>query len=222
MTAYSQTEIESISGYRVYKERLSFFTNIGFSRSDDISSINQFLETNNFPKVNCVWYDINYFGIEGQYNGFVAKINFSHSFNSNRQTYNKNDNKTNLTINGISGVFGYRLFSSYLWTITPLVGFEANGAWLELTKMVDDNSQINDLIDSPNILKINNRSFLLKSEIGIRYLPTHKLSYGFYIGYKYDLTDTNWKYQDIELNNSPEFKLNGFYANFSIQFSIQK
>jgi hypothetical protein len=222
LTVHSQTEIESRSGYKVYKERITIFTNIGFSRSDDISSINDFLETNDFPKINSFWYDLNYFGIEQQYNRFVGKINFFHSYNSNEQTYNVNENKTNLSINGISGVFGYQIFSNYQWTVTPLVGFEINGAWLELTRMVDDTSDISGLIDSPNILKINNQNFLLKAEIGIRYLPANKLSYGLYIGYKYDLTDSRWEYQNIELENSPEMKLNGFYANISVQFNLFK
>lgn len=220
LTVFSEYTSEELYGQRVHKSRVSFFTNFGLSISNDLSSINNFLETNNYPKLSHVWNDINYVGVEIQYKRFVQKTNFIHSFNSNEKDDLVNENKTRLSMNGVSGMFGYQLIGNYRWSIIPSVGFEMNGANLELTEKIDDFIQLNDLIHSPNILKINKLNYLLKGEIGVRYHHLDDISYALYIGYKYGLNHTGWEYQGITFSQNPILKLDGLYANISIQYNI--
>lgn len=193
---------------------------MGFTVIPNTSNLNDFLISNGFPKINKVFEEWNYFGIEGQYNRFIMKINFSYSFNSNSQTTNTNDFKTNMTINGIRGTFGYEILSKQTCSIFPLVGFEVSGISLGLTKSISDSATLQDLIAIPNFLKINQNNFLLMGEIGFRRMPNRNSSYGIYLGYKHDFTYENWHYQNIEFDNMPKFKLSGFYLNFSLQFNF--
>jgi len=163
----------------------------------------------------------NYFGFEGQYKRCILKINLSHSFNSNSQTNNTNDFNTRMTINGVMGMFGYEVLSKKNWSVFPMVGFINSGTWLELTKQISDTLNFSDLIDKPNILKINQQNpFIIVGEIGIRKNPNKNTSLGIYIGYKHDFNKKQWNYQNIDLPGLPRFKQNEFYINLSFQINF--
>lgn len=203
------------------KNRASLYTNIGFSYNSNVTTLNNYLTSNGFPMINRMFEDWNYFGIEGQYQRFIMKINLSHSFNSNSQTNNTNDFKTRMTINGVMGMFGYEVLSKKKWSIFPLVGFLNSGTWLELTEQINDTMKFSDLIINPNIIKINQQNpFIIVGEIGIRKNPNKNTSLGIYLGYKHDFNKQQWNYQNIEFADLPRFIQNEFYLNFSFQLNL--
>ena len=219
LQGYPQSNQDSLPKYK-FKNRFSFYSNFGFSYYSEISTLNKFLNTNGYPKIINVFYDFNFFGFENQWNRLVMKIYASHATNNNKQTSNTNDYKTALTETGISGFLGYEIIDNARWSVYPSIGFEFSGLWLELTKQVSDTSNLNNLILSPNITKINQSNLYLNSEIGIRHNPNDVWTMGIYLGYKYDPVADDWMYESIKLTNNPKIKLSGFYLNFSIQYNL--
>jgi len=119
---------------------------------------------------------------------------------------------------------GYVVFSSPVALIFPVVGIGGGGIDLTLWR-TDMSLQFDSILANPGITTVlNTGGLILKGEFDFLFFPPlgkgssqpNGIMLGVRVGYMYMPQKASWKFEDIDVSDGPDSRLNGLYIHFMI------
>jgi hypothetical protein len=188
-------------------------------------NLNEMLQRNNLPEITPHMFTLG-FGYTKRINNHIFGCNFNFSSDGGNTFANENT-RTTLSSREIALIYGYQLFKSERWSISPFIGISSIQTYLSIDIDFGD-PQTNDFESSLNHFTELSSQYLYQCatfQSGIQgfYSVGSGFTLGFQTGYHFLTTKNTWEIGNIELENGPKgLKSGGLYVRFILGFRYSR
>lgn len=188
-------------------------------RNLDFSELNTRLTDLNLSNSFSENVSANYIGIVWNFNFLKEKTFLGLYFSSVERNTSNNAVDLDSKLRTLRADLGYKLFTNNYFTLSFTAGLIFDQLSLDINNTLDSSENFDEAASTYNNQRLENNE-LISINLGPRFTYYIFKNLGVFasFGYQFQLNDSGWKSNDIELVNAPDLKLDSFFANLGITY----